>query len=265
MSWTLLRGTLHQRRTSMLWYSISLVAYSWLMTWFYPQIGGGQYADLIENMPPEMLALFGGTEIDFATLGGYFQTEYLGLMWILIVASALIIFAGKAFAGEIGAGTMEFVLAQPVSRVRFAITRVVALVVYIVVLAAASFASIAIVGPRYEIDLSAQTFWELSAFGALFMLAVGGFALLMSSLFRDSGRSGAISAGVLGTLWIADLVSNVSEAAEILDPINIVSYWQPGKIINGDAVAPEAWWIYGAIGVVSLVLSVVVFGRRDVT
>ncbi|MDO8880299.1 MAG: ABC transporter permease [Coriobacteriia bacterium] len=264
MSWTLLRGTFTQRRTSILWYSVSLIAYSWLMTWFYPQIGGGQYADLIENMPPEMLALFGGTEVDFATLGGYFQTEYLGLMWMLITASALIIFAGKAFSGEIGAGTMEFVLAQPVSRVRFAITRVAALLLYIVVLAAVSFVPIALFGPSYDINLSAAIFWELFAFGCMFMLAVGGFALFVSSLFRDSGRAGAITAGVMGMFWIADLVSNVSEAAEVIDPINIVTYWQPGKIINGDAVAPEAWWIYGVIGVVSLVASVVVFRRRDV-
>lgn len=264
MSWTILRATFLQRRTSIMWYTVSLVAYSWLMTWFYPQIGGGQYAELIESMPAEMLAIFGGTEVDFATLGGYFQTEYLGLMWMLIVASALIIFASKAFAGEIGAGTMEFVLAQPVSRVRLAVTRVVAIVLYILVLAAASFVPIVVFGPTYDINLSAETFWLLLAFGCLFMLAVGGLAMLLSSVFRDGGRAGGIAAGVMGVFWVADLVSNVSEAAEVLDPINIVTYWQPGKIINGDAVAPEAWWIYGIIGVVSLVVAVIVFSRRDV-
>ena len=264
MSWSILRATLRQRRTSIMWYTVSLVAYSWLMTWFYPQIGGGQYADLIANMPPEMLAILGGTEVDFASLGGYFQTEYLGLMWMLIVASALIIFASKAFAGEISAGTMEFVLAQPVSRMRLAVTRVVALVSYVLVLSAATFVPIALLGPAYDIELSARTFWTLSAFGALFMGAVGGSALLLSSMFRDGGRAGGIAVGVMGVFWIADLVSNVSEAAKVLDPVNIVTYWQPGKIINGDAVKPEAWWIYGIIGVVSFIAAVVVFSRRDV-
>lgn len=264
MSWSILRATLRQRRTSIMWYTISLVAYSWLMVWFYPQIGGGQYADLIESMPPEMLAILGGTQVDFATLGGYFQTEYLGLMWMLIVASALIIFASKAFAGEISAGTMEFVLAQPVTRVRLALTRVVALVCYVLVLTAATFVPIAVFGPTYDIELGATTFWTLCAFGALFMLAVGGLALLLSSMLRDGGRAGGIAAGVMGVFWVADLVSNFSEAAEVLDPVNIVTYWQPGKIINGDAVASEAWWIYGVIGVVSLVAAVVVFSRRDV-
>lgn len=264
MSWTLLRGTLHQHRTPMFWFSAGLVLYSWMMVWFYPLFSQGEYSDLIDSLPPEMLALFGGTEVDFATMGGFFQTEYLGIMWMLIVASAVIVFAARAFAGEIGAGTMEFTLAQPVSRVRLATTRVVALVGYAVLLSAATFVPIQVVGPSYDVELSAQVFWTLLAFGTVFIVAIGGLALLLSSMFRDGGRVGAIAASVLVVFWVADLVANVSEAAEVIDPINLVSYWQPGKIINGDAVPAGAWWLYGVVAVVTLVASVVIFSRRDV-
>jgi len=54
MSWTLLRGTLHQNRVSIFWFSFGLVLYSWMMTWFYPEIGGDQYAELVETMPVEV-------------------------------------------------------------------------------------------------------------------------------------------------------------------------------------------------------------------
>lgn len=264
MSWTLIRGTVHQHRTSIFWFSVGLVFYAWMMTWFYPQIGGGQYAEMVAQMPEEMLALFGGTEVSFASLGGYFQTEYLGLMWIVIVASAIVIYAARAFAGEIAAGTMELVLAQPVSRVRVAVSRVVVLVVYAAVLAVSSFAPIMLFGPKYDIDLPWDVFWTLSSFSVMFMLAVGGFALLMSAIFRGGGRPGAITAGLLMLFWVADITSNASEVAEFFDPVNVVSYWQPGKIINGDAIAAEAWWLYGIIAVVTLIGSVVVFSRRDV-
>lgn len=264
MSWTLLRGTLHQHRTSIFWFAFGLVSYSWMMTWFYPQLGGTQYADMVESLPPEMLAIFGGTEVSFASLGGYFQTEYLGLMWMIIVASALIIFAGRAFAGEIAEGTMELVLTQPISRVKVAITRVLALIGYALVLAVSSFAPIKIFGPQYDIDLGWGTFWQLFAFGMLFMLAIGGLALLLSSMFRGAGKPGAIAAGVLFVMWVADLVANVSEAAEVLDPVNLVTYWQPGKIINGDPIVGAAWWLYGILAVATLVGSVVIFSRRDV-
>lgn len=264
MSWTLLRGTLHQHRASMFWFASGLVAYAWMMTWFYPQIGGGEYAAVIESMPAEVLAIFGGTEVPFATVGGYFQTEYLGLMWMAIVASALIIYATRAFAGEIAEGTMELVLAQPVSRLRLAVTRAAVLVLYALLLAAASFVPIQVFGPGYGIDLSAGTFWTLFAFGTLFMLAVGGIALLLSAMLRGAGRPGGIAAALLAALWIADLVSNVSGFAERLDPVNLVGYWQPGAIINGDAVPDAAWWLYAGVAVVSIAGAVAAFTRRDV-
>ncbi|MGV8083024.1 MAG: ABC transporter permease subunit [Coriobacteriia bacterium] len=264
MSWTLFKGTVHQHRMPMVWFSVGLVLYSWMMAWFHPQIGGGEYAQLVESLPPEMLAIFGGTEVPFASLGGYFQTYYLGLMWMLIVVSALVLFSVKAFSGEIAAGTMEFVLAQPISRIRFAVTRIVVLAGYAILLAAASFVPIQVLGPLYDIELSPETLWTLFAFGVLFMLAAGGLAMLLSSIFREGGKPVAITSGVLVLLWIADLLSGVSRIAEFFDPVNLVGYWQPGTIINGEAVPAEAWWLYAIVATVMLAGSVFVFSRRDV-
>lgn len=263
MSWTLLRGTLYQRRTSIFWFSISLVWYSWLMVWFWEQLGS-QLAEMVENYPPELLAVFGGDEASFATLGGFFQIEYLGLMWMIIVGSAVVVFAARAFAGEIGSGTMELLLAQPISRVRVAVTRVVAFIGYALALNVATFVPIQLFGPSYGVELSAETFWTLFALGLLFTLAIGGIAMLLSSMFRDGGKPGAIAAGVLLMFWIADLVGNVSEAAEVVDPVNLVSYWQPGKIINGESAPTEAWWLYAILAAVTLAGSVLIFTRRDV-
>lgn len=263
MSWALLRGTIHQRRSSMFWFCVSLVLYSWMMVWFWEQMGS-TYSKMLENYPPELLALFGGTEVNFATLGGFFQIEYLGLMWMIIIASAVVIFAVRAFAGEIGGGTMELLLAQPISRTKVAVTRVVAFIGYAVLLNAATFVPIQFIGPTYGIDLDAGTFWSVFALGLLFTLAVGGFAMLLSSAFRDGGKPAAIASGTLLLFWIADMVANVSEAAEFFDPVNIVTYWQPGVIINGGEASPDAWWIYAAIALVTLAGAVFVFSRRDV-
>jgi len=265
MSLTLLRATAHRNRTSAFWFTVGLAFYSWLMVWFYPVFAQGEYQELIDQMPQEMIAIFGGSlDLSFNTLGGFMQTEYLGLMWMLIVASAVIVYAVQSFAGEIGDGTMELTLAQPVSRTSFALTKAMGLVAYSLVLSAATFVPIQLLGPQYDVRLGAETFWLLFLFGTMFMLAVGGLAMLLSSLFRSGGRPGAIAAGVLILLWVAELVSNYSEVAEALDPINLVSYWQPGKIINGDAVPAGAWWLYGIMAVATMAGSVVVFSRRDV-
>lgn len=264
MSWTLLRGTFRRNRSSLFWFSLSLALYSWMIVWFWDQMGG-EIARLTENYPPEMIAMFGGDDVSFATVGGFFQVEYLGLMWMIIVASAVVLYAGRAFSGEIGSGTMELLLAQPLSRTRVAVTRVAALAGYALVLNFATFAPIRVFGPAYGIDLSTGTYLTLAGLGTLFILAVGGFAMLLSSAFRDSGKPTAIASGVLLTFWIADLVGNVSEAAEVLDPVNIVSYWQPGAILNGAPASSGAWWLFGLLALTTLAGSVVVFSRRDVS
>lgn len=263
MSWTLLRGTLHQRRSSIFWFCLSLLLYSWMMVWFWDQMGS-VYSRMLENYPQEVLALFGGNEVSFASMGGFFQVEYLGLMWMVIIASAVVLFAAKAFSGEIGAGTMELLLAQPLSRAKVATTRVVAFIGYALLLNVFTFVPIQVFGKPYGIELGAGVFWTVSALGLLFTLAIGGLAMLLSSMFRDSGKPVAIAAAVLLGFWVADMVANVSEAAEFLDPVNLVSYWQPGVIINGGEAQPEAWWIYGIVALVTLAGAVFVFTRRDV-
>lgn len=263
MNLTLLRGTLHQRRSSIFWFCFSLALYSWMMVWFWDQMGD-MYSTILTEYPPEILALFGGNEVSFATLGGFFQVEYLGLMWMIIISAAVVLFAGRAFSGEIGAGTMELLLAQPISRAQVAITRVAAFISYALMLNIFTFVPIQIFGPEYGVDLSSDVFWTVFSLGLLFTLALGGFAMLLSSMFRDSGKPSAIASGVILLFWIADMVANVSEAAEFFDPVNLVTYWQPGRIINGESVDAASWWVYGIMAVVTLAGSVLVFSRRDV-
>ncbi len=265
MSWNLFKGTLHQRRKPLFWFSFSLIAYSWMMVWFWPQMGGAEYAELAESMPPEMIALFGDADLSLASLGGYFQTEYLGLMWMVVAASALIGFASKAIAGEIGGGTMEILLSQPLSRSKFILTRMGVLVLYVLLLGAATFVPIQILGPGYDIELSAKVFWLLLGLGSLFMLAIGSFAFMVSALSRDSGRPTVVTSAAIATMWIMSFLADVSDFADALDPFNLLSYWEPGKIINNGALDTNAWWIYGGVSIVFLMIAYVGFMRRDVT
>jgi hypothetical protein len=93
---------------------------------------------------------------------------------------------------------------------------------------------------------------------------MGGLGMVFSAMFRDGGKPVAITSGILLVFWLADMIANVSKAAEALDPVNLVTYWQPGVVINGGDIEPAAWWIYAAVALVGLAGSVAVFARRDV-
>ncbi|MBS3957336.1 MAG: ABC transporter permease subunit [Clostridiales bacterium] len=264
MSWAILRATLRQRRWSMLWYSLGLMFYSWVMVWFWPQFGETGYVELLENMPPELIALLGSSAEDFGSLGGYFETEYLGLMWILIVSSAVILYSVKAVASEVVAGTLELTLAQPVSRASFILARIAGLIVVSTLLTVATFGTIQVFGPMYGIDLGARTFALLYGAGFLFILAVGGFALALSAGARDVGRPVAVAGGVLGAMWLAHMLAEVSEVAKWFEPFNLLKYWRPAEIINDRTVGAEVWWVLTGVVVTSLAVTFVRFMRRDV-
>ncbi len=262
MSLNLYFGTLRQRRVGLFWFAAGLVAYSWMMVWYWPLLGD-EYLKLVETMPPELLAAFVGSEVDLGTLGGFFQGEYLGLMWIAIVSSAMIAYSSKAIAGEIAVGTMELLLAQPISRLRFVLTRAAGLVTYAAALAVASFAPIQLLGPSYDINLPVRTIALLYASGSLFMLAVGGFAFMLSAAMRDGSRPAAITGSLIGVMWVLQAISQLADFAKDLETVNLLKYWQPGVLINKGSVPDQTWWVYGGVAIVSLAVAVVVFMRRD--
>lgn len=87
-----------------------------------------EYMEAIEDIfTDELLAIFGGAGLDFGTLGGFLGVEYLSLIWVFIVAAAVITFAAGALGGSVDDGTMEFTLAQPVSRTQVVFSRYLAL------------------------------------------------------------------------------------------------------------------------------------------
>ncbi|GAV30820.1 hypothetical protein emb_1d0101 [Coriobacteriaceae bacterium EMTCatB1] len=263
MSWTVIRASLWQRRTSLAWYLGGLAFYSWLMVWYWPSIGGSQYKELVESLPPEMLKMFGGTVVSFGTIGGFFQIEYLGLMWMLIVLSAAFIYASRAFAGEIADGTMELTLAQPISRATLAVSRVAGLVIISAALSLTTFGTLQLFGAAYDVKIAAESLCQLIGLGALFILAGGGVCMLVSACVRGGGKAGGIAAGLFALMWASDIVANVSDVADFFGPVNLVSKWQPGVIMDGGSVEPATWWLYGIVALVSLVASVAIFTRRD--
>ena len=93
MIWTLFRSALYQRRTALLWFAVSLVTYSVLITWYYPLMATVNYKELLSSFPPEMIEAFAGSATDLGSFGGFMATEYLGLIWVLIAGAAAIAFA----------------------------------------------------------------------------------------------------------------------------------------------------------------------------
>lgn len=265
MNWALFRATLHQRRTAMLWYAVGLITYSVVIVWYFPMMAKIDYEALIAQMPKEIVAFFAGSVTDLTTFGGFLATEYLGFIWVLIIAAAGITFATKSLSSEVDAGTMELLLSQPVSRAALATTRAVALAFFLAVQLLATTVPIWLTALWMKIEVDVGNLVILTLGGFVLALAISGVAFLLSSLSRESGKPAAIVGGLLGAMWILHFMASNAEWARALEVVNIFKYWQPATLVESGSMPTDAWWTLGGIALVSLAASVFVFSRRDVT
>jgi ABC-2 type transport system permease protein len=265
VNWHLLKATLYQRRTALMWYSVSLISYSVMITWYFPLIADAGLEEMISSLPKEMIAFFAGTNASIFTLGGFLATEYTGFIWVLIMAAAGITFAVKSYSSEVSAGTMELLLSQPISRRSLAITRSVALTIYLSILTVSTVWPIQLVAAFQDIKYDAGNLWLFGAVGLLLSIAISGVAMLAASASRESGKPAGVVGGVLGIMWILHFLAANAEWAKKLEVVNLFKYWNSAAIIDNGTVAGSAWFVLGGVALASLVASVFVFSRRDVT
>jgi len=266
MSWTIFRSMLQLRRTSLLWYSFGLGLYGWFIVAFFPLIEENlEYMEIFETVfTEEMMAIFGAAGLDFGTLGGFMAVEYLGLIWVFIVAAAVITFAAGALGGAVEDGTMELTLAQPVSRIQVAVTRYLALAAYAGVLNLVTVVTIYVPGLLHGVDVPADAMGLLFLIGWVVTMAIGGFAYAVSAFSSGGGRTIAVSLGVLAAMWLADVLGNLSERFYWLREFTLFNYWRPDAVIDHLTVAGEAWAVFGIAALSTVVVAVWAFRRRDV-
>ncbi len=266
MSWPIVLASLRQRRTSLMWYTIGLASYSWFIVWYYPQFAGNQaLLDQIEKMfSKEMLAAFGASGMSFGSIGGFLSVEYLSIFWVLIAGFAVIIFAGKALAGDIEAGTMEVTLTQPVDRFTVAFSRYIGMVIYALAVNLATVVPIGLAAATYDVKLPSGALPLLLGVGMLVTLAIGGFAYALSAFSHGSGRVSGISGGLLGAMWLFDFISNVNKNTEFLGKLTLFHYWKPAPIIDQVTVPGATWAVFGIAAVVLPAIAIWQFMRRDV-
>ncbi len=266
MSWTVFKSSLQLRRTALLWYSIGITAYGWMIVAFYPLMEENlDYMEAVEAMfSEELLAVFGGAGLDFATIGGFLGVEYLSLMWVFIIGAAVITFAASALGGSVDDGTMELTLAQPVSRLQVVLSRYAALAVYAALLNFVTAATLYLPGLLHDVDIPLDAAALLAAIGWVMSMAIGGFAYAVSAFSSGSGRAVAASLGAIAAMWLTDILGNISEKFDWLTDVSMFHYWKPNEVFDSLHVASESWAVFGVAAVVFFAVAVIGFMRRDV-
>jgi ABC-2 type transport system permease protein len=237
-----------------------------MMVAFFPIIETNiDYQEMIEQVfTPEMMAAFGGAGIEFSTLGGFMAIEYLTLIWVFIMAAAVITFIAGALGGAVEDGTMEVTLSQPVSRSTVALTSYLGMATYAAILSFVTVAMIYLPGFLHDVDVPLDAMALLFVVGTLMSLAIGGLAFFISAVSSGKSRTIGITLGVLVAMYLADVLGNLTDKAEWLVDFSLFNYWEPNRIVDNLEVATATWIVFGVATVVFFVAGMIAFQKRDV-
>jgi ABC-2 type transport system permease protein len=218
-------------------------------------------AEALAAYPDVLLAAFNYT--DMTSAQGYLGGAVYGLLVPLLVAVFMIAAGARSVAGDENAGTLELVLAHPVSRWSLALQRLGGLFAGMLVVAAVLLAAmLALRGPFQLDEVSAAGFLAINLQLALFGACFG--ALAFAAGAATGSRAVALGAGA-GAAVLAYLGNSVFPQVEALSWTRTVSpfHWYLG----GDPLVHGVQWggVAALLATTAVLagLGTVLFTRRD--
>ena len=260
--------TLKDNRVSLAVYILICALFVWMMVAFFPSMleNSQGMAEAFANYPKEFFEAFDITNLDvmFASLEGFLAVEYYSIIWPIIAIILVLSFGSGAIAGEIDRGTIEVLLAQPVSRARLYWAKCVAGVIIIAALVILSSLCVPLFASLYNIEFQWESLFVISSLGFLFSFALFGITMMFSALSSSKGRAASIVGGVVIIMYGLDLVSKFKESVENLKYLSFFHYFDHNAALIHNQLDLLNIFVFLTVGIVGLIIGAVIFQKRDI-
>lgn len=258
--------TIWERRRSIVWWVVGMVALAGLTVAFYPSIrnDADSFQTLFDSMPAELLNVFGIQDAaSLVTATGLVNSRLYAGIGPVIVAVLGISLGTQAVAGEEDRGTLDLLLAQPVTRTQIIVEKFAAAAVLIFTVMVALFVTLLVLDPIVDLGFDLAGLFGANVTLGLFALLFCALSLAIGSVTGNRGLTVGASAGITAALFfvhgLAPLVDEIAWVAE-LTPFHWLQ--DPNPLANGlDVVAVI---IFAAVTAALVATAVWGFNRRDV-
>ena len=254
---------LRDRRRSLLWWSVGMAAWIVIIAAMYPTIRDTSgISQLVEQYPKGILAIFGVSDMDFASGAGYLAGELFGFV-VPLLALMLTIGAGAAIIG--GAeerGVLDLVLSHPIRRRRVLVESAAMVAILAVAIGLVVLGVLILMDPLVGLRLSLVNLCGTVVGVVLLAIVLGWLALVVGAATGSRSRALGV-AGVAGA--VSYLLSSLSQLVEGLGSLRLLSpFWYATS--GSPLVAGYTWWyalVLIAMAGSTLLVGILVFDRRD--
>lgn len=259
---TIFRHTLSRSRGQILGWGIALAAYGAYLISFYDTLMEQQEVvkQLLEQYPPELMAFFGGTS-DFFTPAGYLNSYFFSYMSLIIGIYALLAGSGLLASDEEN-GTLDLILAHPISRMALFMGRLAAFLLILVLILAITWLGFILTIPATSLEISPGQLVLpfLSLFAALAFF--GMLALLLSMLLPSRSLASMVTGLILVASFFVVILATLDENLQDAVRLSPLYYYQGGQAVEG-----LNWSWFGGLMGLSLLFVLLAWGlfeRRDI-
>ena len=256
--------TLRDARRAIAWWSLGLVAMTALMVSVYPSVRDNpELNKMVDDYPDAFKAFFGlGENVDYTSAVGYLNSELFSFMVPLLLLIAAIGAGARATAGEEERGTLDLLLANPISRRRLVLDKLAALAAELVILALVLWLALVVGVEAIGMDVSVAHLAVATVAAALFAFVYGAIALFLGAATgRRAVATGIAAAGAVA----AYLLSSLAELVESLQPLRVTSpfyHYAAGDSLRTGLAAGHTVFLL-LLAAAACVAAVIAFERRD--
>ncbi len=254
---TILRYTLRRFRGQILGWGISLALLGLLIGSMYDVVATQreQFQDIIQLYPQELIAFFGDLD-SFATPEGFLAIEFFSYMPLVLGVFGVLAGSGLLVEDEEN-GTLDLILAHPVSRTALFAGRLLALLT--ATLAILTIIWMGLTLPIYwsTMDLKGEMIW-LPLLSLMAEMSVFSTLALLLSMLLPSRRAAAMTAGLLLVLgFFLPGLAGINEDLQPIARFSPLDYYQTGDafhdfnlswfaglLISALALAALSWWLF---------------------
>ncbi len=251
---------------SILYYLAGLIGYSWIMISMFPSMQKVDFESYFDQMPKEFLKFFGDINAQaYGTIEGFLSLEYLSFFFIIIIAFYVAASAGSTIAGGIEKRTIDFDLSQPISRTKLLISEAIVSLANTFILTFGTSYSIWLLCQAYNISISAKGILAFALTATIFLWAIYGVAIFISSLLRSKMTVAAITlAFVLGSYVFYSLTKIIDKLKDY-DKLSIFYlYTNPQELLKNGDIHWTYILILAAIFAIGLISSLIIFNKKDI-
>ncbi|MFM8952850.1 MAG: ABC transporter permease subunit [Planctomycetaceae bacterium] len=253
---------------------LSLAALWAVFPWIYitlsAQIQMSAFQDvLLRAIPPEWQKLSGVPFSEVATHVGRVALAFVDPVVVLAATVWGITRGSDAVSGQLERGTMEMVLAAPVSRVAVFVTQALATTlaaaVLVGVLLGGVYSAITFGPWAGQVDPARFAPAAANVFGL--MVCMAGITACVSAADSHRWRTIGILCGFYVFSILAKLVGRMSQSLAWVGYLSVFNAYEPQRLVGG---GPDAWLLLArydglllGIGLVAYMIGAVIFARRD--